>query len=187
MEKMIIKKVINGVEQEIELTEEEINSIYSAKQLVDDIKECDGWLCCNDDFKALVSEEKDDFLVSMAKSYRENVNTKNMGPNETFVESFWEVYSQIEPHVDVADNPYHVKDMFRLGCFMADMLPIHKAAAMELFDKEVEVYALLFDEYVELIKDKINFAEYNEDSDMFGVLKRDWEAFVHKDDLPAIL
>lgn len=187
MEKMKIKRTINGIEHEFTLTEEEINQILNAKQLAGDIEACDDFLKAENSLRNLLNvhldcQDKDygDFLIVMAKCYRE---LEGEGEPDAFKDSFWKAFSKYEKHVDVAGNTYDVEDMFWYGYTCPEMLPINGAAARELYGK-ITIYALFNDES----EDEVTAKDNTEDGYvMFGVLKEDWEKIVHKDDLPVLL
>lgn len=187
MEKMTIKRTINGEEQEIKLTDEEIYQAYLVQQKKCDTEKCREFLDSIEQLDLIENEIREEFLGAMTEIFRKNVaNGRSPYSGYTYMESFWEAYSKIEPHVDVAGNPYTIRDMYNKCLFRSDVLPINKAAAKELFGK-VDIYVLkqfISDILIQSIEE---FDRYNDEYDMFGVLKEDWEAFDHKDDLPAIL
>ncbi len=177
MGKMSIKRTINGVEHEFELTEEEIYRVYLAQMHENDTEDCDEFLDSVEDLMNLLTIHLDrsdkayeNFLSSMADCYRENVNNgMAMGEPETFETSFWNAFSLIECHVDVAENSYVVENMFRYGYTWNGMIPMSSAAARELFGK-FTIYALYTDGSEAEVTDKDDV----EDGVMYGVHLEDW-------------
>ena len=180
---MKISREINGKNEEINLTAEELSAAYYEQEHLFDIEDCRKYVENETDYDYslliyyLDKESYKSFFSEMAYNERrgiDKVGLSDLDMPTLMEEVFWQTFDNMDK-MEMPDKSISVKDMFDYGYTWGGMLPVSsKEIAMELF-KNMEVFALYHDGSESLRESEKDF----DDSHIYGVHKADWKKYLH--------
>lgn len=101
---MTIKRIINGVEIEIKLTEDELSTAYFAQQYMWDLQSCKEYFhtmyACEEWYKVLDEETETNIIEDAATELRRNIRKYDMDFEDAIVDAFNEVISNYIEEVE---------------------------------------------------------------------------------------